>query len=279
MSSKGYKKIFRFVKASRVFHTIFSTILLLSLSSLMLYGCFGGAKQHKSSYRIVRGNFWNDSTLNTVEKRIQGFSDDLLFTIGQLYKLRIQIQTINSSVSLNMLDNKDVDAIVSAMNPTPQILRDYQFSHPFFVEGPVIVCRYGENFTNLESLKDRVIGVSRVYLWSLDLINGSQSIYQPYDDTSALIEALLNSQVDAIIINSIVASQMSKGLYLNKIHVTSTPLKVRGLRLVVKKGTNDELVADFNEGLKVLIEKGTYSRMLKYWELFNAQDPMLLEHF
>ncbi len=256
-------------------HSSFRLLGLLLLSLCLVVSCFYSRPAARTTpYRIVRGSIPTEYGSFSMEKKIQGFSDDFLLTMSQMYNIKLQIETMQGALSLRLLENKDVDAVLTFVSPNFLNIRDYLFSEPFFIEGPVIVSRIGESYDSLKSIGERLVGIDRGYLWTLQQNESLECIFQAYDSDTEMIEALVAGKIDAIILNSVVASSLVQGLYGNKIHVTSSPLLIRGFRLVVKKGRNEELIQYLNEGLKSIVEKGTYGRMLRYWGLFNAKEPL-----
>lgn len=224
----------------------------------------------RTPYRIVRGTISLEYASLMTETRIQGFSDDLLFTISQMYHIKLQIQTIPHKVTLALLDSPNIDALITFITPTVQDRYIYLFSDPFFIEAPVIVSRIGDNFPVLKDIQNKLVGVERGYLSTFDASEPLQCVFQPYDSTSDMIEALLQGKIDAVIMNSMMASDLEKGIYAHQIRINAAHMIGRSARLVVKKGPNDALIEEFNRGLKEIIANGAYKKLLDYWDLFNA---------
>ena len=253
-------------------------IVLIAITLTVFASCFCSRKSARTEpYRIMRGSGWDNFYLHGMEKQVQGLSDDLLFEISRVEKLRIQIDSYEGIAPLSLLDKKYIDGVLSSIAPTPQNMKDYLFSDPYFAEGPVIVTRSGEEAASLNALQGRLVGVERGYLWALEQSGSNTAVFQAYDNIGQMIEDLLNEKIDAMIIDSVVAMQLARGLYIKKIQVSSSPLQVIGIRLVVKRGKSEELINDFNQGLILLKEKGTYQRMLRYWGLFDVFEPSTIQ--
>jgi polar amino acid transport system substrate-binding protein len=232
---------------------------------LLLTGCFG--KREIKTYRIFSSTKWEGVNLHGSEKSLQGFSEDLFYEVAKREDFKVEFNVAINSLSLQLLDKKQVDAILTTQVPTPRNEKTYLFSEPFFSFGPVLLIRSKDTFSGYEALKHKVIGFERSWESTLMAQADSGYIFKPYDQVIALVEDLLNGKLDAIILDSIYAHQLGSGLYLDKIKVVAALPNAVEFRLVVKRGKNDELIALFNRGLADLKEESTYQKILNYWAL------------
>ena len=238
----------------------FLLILLLAMSCTT-------SPPRKTSYTVAQGTFWEFVNFYGIDKTILGFSDDLLLQVNVLEQAGIRTVTLNDHPLTNALERKNIDAIITALPPTPQNQRLYLFSEPYFEFGLVLVTRKNSVYQTLDDLKNREIGVERASAFAAIVQNDSYYFLRTYEDVSHAVEDLVKEKIDGVVLNSILAHRLTSGLYKGSIHIVGPPILPVGLRLVVKKGENEALIELFNHSLTTLKEAGLYQKMLEYWGL------------
>ncbi len=244
-------------------------IWLLYSLVLFLYSC--GESNTKQNYQIARNIQWDEISFYGAEKNVLGFSDDLILEIAKMQKFQPKLMTFTRGSIMQALERKDVDAVLTAKQPTERNRKKYLFSEPYFIVGPVLLIRKESSFTALKDLSNREVAYERSYQWPLLLTESSFCILRPYDEVLKAVEDMVRGRVDAVIMDAIIANRLSNGLYHNSIKIAGPPLKPIGLYLAVKKGGREELIARFNKGLAKTKKEGLYSKMLLYWGLFDAE--------
>lgn len=246
----------------------FPLFFALALLFVFCTACFG-SKPKQSVYTIFRSNSVEGINLQGKEASIQGFTDDIFFEIARMQGVRIKIATVDRGKTGELLRMRGAEGVVGVVDATLQNPRLYLISEPFFTFGPVVVMRAGDTYKNPDSLKNKVVGFDRAYGGLVQNREGLPFILKPYDQMSFAMEDLINSQIDAVILDSMRAYQLVGNFYANKLKVASGPLIVTDFCLIVKKGKNEELIRLFNEGLDELKSKGTYQKILDYWGLVD----------
>lgn len=241
-----------------------SIILLL----LICTGCFWNKKRSKL-YTIFRSNSIEGINLQGKETSVQGFTDDLLFEIARNEGVRFKITTLDHAKTGSLIEMTGADAAVGPVDATLQNRKYYVISEPFFTFGPVVVMRIQDSYTDIDSLKNKVVGFDRAYAGLIQNREDLSFILKPYDQMTYAMEDLVNGKIDAVILDSIRAYQLVGNFYANTLKVASAPLILTNFCLIVKKGQNDEMIPVFNEGLKKLKKQGTYQKMLDYWGLVD----------
>jgi len=242
------------------------------LIAFIIPGCFC-SKHKKPVYVVVRNIFWESIDLKGTQKSVQGFSDDLLYDIAQQEKFHVQIISTDAVPIISALNNPKVDGVLSAYAPTPNNEKYLNFSHPYFVVGPVLVVRNGAPVSSLDDMNGKEVAFERGYPYAIQLSGTSSCFFRPYDKISSALDDLLNKTVDGVIMDSTIAFQFIQGFYAGKIHIVGAPLKPTALRLIAIKGENDELIEMFNKGLKEFHSNGKLVELLQYWNLYDAQYP------
>jgi len=241
---------------------------LLFLLILLSTGCFWNRTQHPV-YTIYRTNTIQGIRLQGKETSIQGFTDDVLYEIARMKGIRVQINTVENGKTGEMINLRGADAVVGVVDASLQNQKNYVISNPLYTFGPVVVMRRRDTYTDIDSLKNKVVGFDRAYAGLVENREDLSFILKPYDQMTYAMEDLVNGKIDAVILDSIRAYLLVGNFYANTLKVASGPLIVTNLCLIVKQGSHNELINLFNDGLVKLKEQGTYQKMLDYWGLVD----------
>lgn len=232
----------------------------------------GNSGKRTSPYVIARTTNWQDIALGGTEKTLQGFSDDLLFEISRLEDIHIEFRNVQESNAFHLLENDpSIDAILSAMDPNEITRQRYSFSEPYFTIGPVLIVRADSPYSSLADMKNKEIGFPRYSPWISDIPDLQNLLLVPIDQVNAAFDKLWNREIDGLLLDSIEAYKMTQGLYSNAAKIITDPLKRVSIRLVTLKGKNQDLLDSFNKGLENMRKHGLYSKMLKYWGLYEPK--------
>ena len=247
---------------------VFIRQLLSGLIILLIVSSCSKEKS-KKNFTIARKATWEGVNLHGTEKKIQGFTNDLLFEIAHIEKAQFNIKSVETRGSLiPFLEDPTIDAVLSVLEPTPVALKNYVFSEPFFTFGPVFVTKTSATIASLDDLKEKIVGFERGLNVGY-LRNDLQTVFRPYDQPTVAIEDLLTGNIDALVLDSVYAYQLASGIYAGKIIICPLRLPLIQFRAVVKKGVNEAFITIFNDGLKKIKESDTYENMLKYWEIYG----------
>lgn len=233
--------------------------------------CSSGIRSRTAPYNIARSSSWERLNLYGVDNNILGFSEDFFLEIARREKIDIRLISSNELPLTSLLEQNDIDGIITTLEPTEQNSRDYVFSEPYFVMGPILVVRVDAPYRSLQDLEAKDIGFDRNELAGYQLNEEINANFLPYDDIIRAVEDLGRHRLDGVVVDAIIAYRLAAGMYQGSIRVVPPPLKPIAFRLVVKKGKNEELIALFNKELQEMKKSGLYDKMLLYWSLFNAQ--------
>ncbi len=146
---------------------------------------------------------------------------------------------------------------------------NFMFSRPY-INGPVkFIKRKGMNFQyeNLSSLNGKSLALVRDYAYGDELLRSKN--YTRYEVHSFMqaVQMLSRNRVDLIIENELVArtriSQQAPEL-LAQVEFVENPLSDSYVFLMVsyKHPRNQEIIGAFNRGLTIILENGTYQKIL-----------------
>lgn len=244
------------------------TFFVFSCIVLLVFGC--SQKPEKRSFVIARSMMWRSLHMGGMEKNVIGFSDDLLFAIGEMEGVKFSIVEADTRQMLALLDHPKIDAVLVGIEPTEEISRLYSFSNSYFTLGTVLVVRNDSPIKSYNEMTGKDVGFLKTDLQLFQQKNNVLPNVRPYDDLSMALEELSRGALDGVVVDAFLASKYLYGLYKGKFRIVGEALHPFGLRVVVKKGKNETLITFFNEGLKKLHDSGAYTKILAYWNLVQV---------
>lgn len=229
-------------------------------------------------YKIARDPTWYPLNLSNKKEDVLAFSDELLTKIAEDKHFNIDLILVGPQNLLPGLKKQQFDAIVSVVTPSLLSNREFIFSKPFFLLGPVLLVREDSTVTSIKEMQGKTIGVKRGALSVFELIKHPSIILVPFDNILSSLDDLEEGQIDGVLINTIMGYQYSTGLYKGRLKVATHPLTNEGLRIVALRGTpGEKLIKQFDQGLSDLESSGSYQKLIERWELCHTNDCLTKE--
>lgn len=237
---------------------------------ILLAGC---AKEEERTYRIARDPSWFPTELLGREHAITVFSDELIRDIGRLEEFRVAIYGLQGHALLTKLQHREIDAILSSAPPIPQFRKYYDFSNVYLYTGPVLVVPEGSSATSLDDLAGKAIGIEMGTRTEQVIADVPQVVIRQYPDIVLALQALSREEIDGAVLAAIPTYAYLRDLFQKELKVVTPPLTDDGLRLLVLKGENPELVRKFNAGLVEAVKNGSYDKIAAKWQLDLDMGP------
>lgn len=243
---------------------------------ILLFGIYRGFRwvfpATPDVYRVAIDSTWYPLSLYGREPAVTAFSIDVLFSIAKREKIQVDLIRSGPKRILELLEDGQVHGIMTGMKPDPQLEETYYFSDPYYRFGAVLVMRKEDSFTSLMSLPNKHLGVRRnspvLYKVQID----PKATIIPFDSPVLAFEQLIRKEIDAVLIDQLLAFLYFGGTYQDKLKVVTLPLTIDGLRLVtLQDGVGEELIDSFNSGLKKIKDEGVYNNFLNQWDLYNPE--------
>ncbi len=242
----------------------------ICLTTLVIFSGCSSKPEIKKKYVIARVNSWEPLDLYGADKSLAAFLDDFFQQISHEEQASFQIVSGENQSPQHLLESNRYDGVLTAMSITPATRNKYDFSDPLFISGPVIVVSRFSKYKSVADLTNAEIGIDRNIFYSITESPNPDWILKPYDSVFPAIERVASNDLDGVVMNFILASRLSKGLYSGRIRLLLPPLVTYSVRLVVPKGENAGLLELVNSGLSKLKKSGLYDKILTYWGLDNA---------
>lgn len=242
-----------------VFITIFSLLLFFLTAS--------GLKPISANEKIVIGLDPTFAPIGYVDENgnFAGFDIDLANEFAKRKGKEIEFRAINWDTKEVELNNGNLTLVWNGLTHTPERAEAMELSDKYLDDNLVIVSLKETQYNTFDDMKGKVVAVqanSSAEKMATDRKSNFGEI-KAYPDYNQAMLALKNKNVDAVIIDEIVARYISKKENIN-IYVSSNILEAADFAVAAKKG-NTELIKEINEFLKEAKEDGTISKLEEKW--------------
>ncbi len=203
------------------------------------------------------------------DKKIVGFDVELVAEICKKVNCTATFNTADFDGLMIAVNNKSYDMSVSGWTITDERAKTVDFSLPYMPSTEVMLVRGDETrFKEPEDLKKPELIVA-VQLGTTNSVTAKKLVadankqVKEFQDFPAAVNALINKQADAVIIDTFAASDLvtqNKG----KIKLSGKQFGNEFLGMVFRKG-DAELKNAFDAGLKAAYKDGTWSKLCEKW--------------
>lgn len=246
-----------------------SVILLVLLFALSLPLFSSGAKEETAQTYV----FASDATwppLEFVENGVlTGFEVELIPLIAAKSGSSMVVKNIPWDTIFAGLANGAYDGVASGVTVTEERKAVMAFSTTILEAGQVVIIRTQDSATiqGIDDLTGKKIGVQigTTGDFALDTYPVGK---RAYDDIGLAIEDMLNDNVDAVVCDSIIASDfvLANDNYISRLSVAGEPFTKEDIAIAVRKG-DDKLLALVNKGLEIATADGSFDALKKKWNL------------
>lgn len=142
--------------------------------------------------------------------QFQGYDIDLVTELARRENLRVEFVAVGYDALYDALSTRRVDLLAAALPLAPEQGWRARFSTPYLNAGQVLVVRKGSPITQEADLADRVAGVALgsdgdTLARKLQRDLPTLTVRADFETTTAALDALDSSQVDAVIADTISA--------------------------------------------------------------------------
>ncbi|HSX37380.1 MAG TPA: transporter substrate-binding domain-containing protein [Chlamydiales bacterium] len=248
--------MFRFFTVS-----LFTGILLFFGAGCNSKGLFSGP------LKIGVDPYWYPINFGMQNSYVNGFVEEFLLDVAQQNKLEFERITANWDNLLEGLKQGRYQAILSSLPPHEFNLNLYDFSHNFLDLGPVLIVPEGSAKNSLDKMSSEHIGVIVGDPAVLLLQKYEGLMVRNYPTAPDLLEALSQGEIEGVLLDRVLAGSYVTDLFSKKLKIAGPPLSDAGLHLIVLKGKQSVLLAQFNKSINILKKKKRMSVLIKKWRL------------
>lgn len=253
-------------KALIFFLLILLTFTLSACGQNKNYNVYQETKKAKTINWGVKADTPLFGSIDIKTGQIRGFEIDLATALthkmyGKSAKANFVTTTANTKIQL--LKNRNVDAVIAAMTITPERKKQVDFSKPYFPAGQSIMVAKNSKIKNVYDLNNKRVLVVKGTT-SIDAVHkyAPKADVLQFDDYGQAFAALKAGQGDAFVTdNGILAGILhdNSGFKLVGGTFTNQPYGI-----AVNKGQK-QMMNKINAALTELRKDGTYNRLVKKW--------------
>ncbi len=238
---------------------------------VLLCGCFGGGVGDVEGklYRVARDHSWDDRNFMGKQANLAAFFENMLRIIAEEEGFEIEFLQMTTNNLIPGLHDGDYDAILTTMKPLILHERQYVFSDPLFLIGPVLVVPEGTNVNSLEEMGGKQLAI--LYPWQEVIVSEQYSPYniKMYDNVvKALEELSRGASLDGVVLDLVPAYVMCNNIYSGKLKVATSSLTDDSFRLMTLANEGHEvLISLCDEAVKEIRHEGLYKAILQKWGL------------
>ncbi len=239
---------------------------------LVIFSFFSeGCSSKRVTFRIGIDPSFYPLSLAGKEMNVSAFTDDLLKEISQLEGIYFEKITMSWDNLVNGLQEEKYDGMISTIYPYIFNLSTYDFSEPFLQTGPVLLMNRSFESDSIKGMVGKEVAVDSLQNEALLIQAYPDVIVRRYFQVPEVIHDILIEELDGALIDNISAIAFAREIYRDKLTLASGPLNDAGLRMIMPKGKNEQLISSFNKGLSKARDSGIYDRLLKKWGLASKE--------
>lgn len=258
---------------------LFCFVLVVLLVSLVpLFSA--GTKEESStpSYIFAANCAWPPLEYVDEKGNIVGFEIDLVNEIAAVQNVKITIQNVAWDGIFAGLSNGAYDAVASGVSVTEERKKTMGFSTPIMtITQSILAPKATTDLTSTATLKGKKVGVQlgttgHIYLDAYVQDHADmKTVIKAYDEIGFAIEDMINGNLDAVVTDSVVASEyvLSNPNYASKLHVSGSasdlgdpePIAIAMLK------QNTALQNLVNDGLAKIVASGKMAELQQKWNI------------
>jgi polar amino acid transport system substrate-binding protein len=199
--------------------------------------------------------------------KIVGFDVDVLDAVMKEAGLDYKLKNTGWDPLLIGLQNKEVDAGISAMTINEKRKKSYDFSSPYFESINMILTKEGSSIKSAKDLEGKKVSVQNGTTGqeALEKMFGNSENIKKFDSNVLAIQALLNGEVEAVVADNGVLQEYAKNNPDKKLVTISDKENFESeyYGIAFPKGADHQ--DEINKALKKVIDSGKYAEIYKKW--------------
>jgi polar amino acid transport system substrate-binding protein len=241
--------------------------ILLLVSMTML---FAAGDKEKEGYVFGSDCTWPPLEFVDENGEIVGFEIDLIAAMSERSGIPMTVRNVAWDGIFAGLANGAYDAVASGVTVLEERKATMDFTTPILeVTQSIVVNSDNNSIKGEKDLAGKTIGVQIGTTGNFAVEKIAGVTVKAYDEIGLAVEDLLNNNLDAVVADSIIASDfvLANENYQNKLKSAgSLAGDVEQIAMAVKKG-NTELLTIINENLAALEADGTIAELKAKWNI------------
>ncbi len=227
-------------------------------------GCISTGTKEKVLVVGTSADFPPFEYKNASNGQITGFDISLIKLIAKKMGYdKVEVKDMDFDSLIPALQTGKVDVVIAGMTITQEREKVVDFSIPYWEADQAVLVRKGSGIkvSSVDDLKGKKIGVEKGTTGAIYVKKhlGNSSTIKEYPTYVAATEALLNGQVDAVVLDSPVAKMFSKKYSVEIVYTIKTG---EHYGIAVKKG-NKKLLDGINNALKAIMNSPEWNQLVE----------------
>ncbi len=240
---------------------------VLLISGLLIAACILPAcsPAPKSRLTVACDATWPPfEIVNEQTKELDGFGPELMRAIAAKAGLEIELVNVGFDSLLAGVSQCQYDMAVSSITITEERKKTILFSDPYFAAGQIVTVRKNDDsIKSKDDLTGKIVGgqIGTTGIIEAGKIPGAK--VKTFDDIGLAFQALINSQIDAVIADNPIAAG-----YVNKSQdklITAGPVFTNEYFGIAMCKKNAGLLPRVNAALKALKDEGYVDSLTRKW--------------
>jgi polar amino acid transport system substrate-binding protein len=202
------------------------------------------------------------------DKKLVGFDIDMMNAIAAAMGFTVEYKNTAWDGIFAGLESGSYDAILSSVTITDERKQKYDFSDPYVNAGQAVVVRANEaKIASEKDLPSKKVGAQIGTTGAIAVKAISGATLKEYDTIDLALLDLLNSNLDAVVVDTPVAADyvLASDQFKGKLKIVGKPFTDEYYGLCVRKGQMKDLLTAFNDGLKKVKADGSYDKAYAKW--------------
>ncbi|MDO5687195.1 MAG: transporter substrate-binding domain-containing protein [Neisseria sp.] len=227
------------------------------------------------TYTVVTITSFPPFVMRDANGQTIGFDADVLNAIGEKQGFKLQFLQQPWQTVFTSLDNGERDIVTGAVVITTERKKRYDFSEPYLATKWMAVLKAQPDKNRLENFNQLFTDASMVFVTQSGsagvpalkrLLDGRSNIIQEVDTQYLEIKAVLSGQADAAYdISGVLQYYVHTSEDQNLYGLTDENAPISHFGFALRKGRQDGLLQEINQGLAAIKADGTYQKIHEKW--------------
>ena len=217
----------------------------------------------KKSYKVVMDSSFAPFEYQSDNGEYIGIDVDLIKAIAEQQGFTLELSNPGFDAALNAVQAGQADAVIAGMSITDARKEIFDFSDSYYTSNIILAVKEGSIVKAYKDLKGMTVGAKNgtaSYSFLEEHANEYGYTLKAFDEASSMYDSLNAGSVDAIMDDEAILKYAIQQGRKFTTPIDGEPSGDYGF--AVKKGSNPELIAMFNNGLAALRKSGKYDEIL-----------------
>lgn len=240
--------------------------LFVLIAALLVTSLVTGCQPKSSKIVVATDATWPPMEYVDENKNIVGFDIDLMNAIAKEAGFEVEYKNVAWDGIFAGLAAGEYDAVISSVTITDEREEQYDFSEPYINAGQIVVVQTDSDITGPDALSGRTVGVQISTTGAFEMQKTEGVTLKEYDEIGLAFEDLVAGRIDAVVCDTPVAADfaLQREEYKAQLKIVGESFTEEYYGVLVQQG-NSDLLAQINEGLKAVQDKGIDNDLENTW--------------